>query len=351
MSQDVNLFVPPERYPTPPRNMWFEIPKQPPALSTESPPPIFPWEGYQPPATRVFQDRPGPLKQDDSPSDEIPGLPGPHTEPSMTGSSITVETDIPDSPSTPTTVPHSSDIWATFDRSNAWDDDPKIQRYAERLQEKTQPKRSFQASRMAPGQLAINDFRGRWRGMLVTDFPSKDERPSLPVTPAPLHNRLSSWGIGGPGDQESLPAAKGVPSQVDWVCVHGRIWKPDDCLCNLTNVLRYHKDPAAQLRKLAEEQSNVLMRKFKGVAKNEEVKARETPDVLSPQPVKGAVAACMARDILHKSPETDPTLTHGQDIPQPSYSGPGSSWEKGEDIPVNVPSLIPTEEEQDILET
>ena len=51
--------------------------------------------------------------------------------------------------------------------------------------------------------------------MRLTDFPSELERPSLPVTPAPIR-RPSFWGE--ERDQEGeLPAAEGVPSQEDWV--------------------------------------------------------------------------------------------------------------------------------------
>jgi hypothetical protein len=51
--------------------------------------------------------------------------------------------------------------------------------------------------------------------MKLTDFPSELERPSLPVTPAPIR-RPSFWGEERDADGE-LPAAEGVPSQEDWV--------------------------------------------------------------------------------------------------------------------------------------
>jgi hypothetical protein len=51
--------------------------------------------------------------------------------------------------------------------------------------------------------------------MRVTDFPSEIERPSLPVTPAPIHRPPA---LGSPDEYTSdqLPAAKGVPNQEDW---------------------------------------------------------------------------------------------------------------------------------------
>ncbi|KAJ4156773.1 glycogenin glucosyltransferase [Fusarium falciforme] len=54
MSQDTTPFVPPERYPSPPKNMWYEVPKEPPAPPTKAPSEIFPWERNRPPPTRSF---------------------------------------------------------------------------------------------------------------------------------------------------------------------------------------------------------------------------------------------------------------------------------------------------------
>ena len=50
--------------------------------------------------------------------------------------------------------------------------------------------------------------------MKLTDFPTEFERPSLPVTPAPMH-RPSFWGSerDAAGD---LPGAEGVPDQSAW---------------------------------------------------------------------------------------------------------------------------------------
>jgi hypothetical protein len=55
----------------------------------------------------------------------------------------------------------------------------------------------------------------RRHSMKLTDFPTELERPSLPVTPAPIR-RPSFWGEERDEDGE-LPAAEGVPSQEDWV--------------------------------------------------------------------------------------------------------------------------------------
>jgi len=48
----------------------------------------------------------------------------------------------------------------------------------------------------------------------LTDFPSADDRPSLPVTPAPIR-RPTFWGAERDGEGE-LPGAEGVPVQSEW---------------------------------------------------------------------------------------------------------------------------------------
>ena len=50
--------------------------------------------------------------------------------------------------------------------------------------------------------------------MKLTDFPTEFERPSLPVTPAPVR-RPSFWGAERDA-QGDLPAAEGVPDQSEW---------------------------------------------------------------------------------------------------------------------------------------
>ncbi|KAG6020008.1 hypothetical protein E4U19_006751 [Claviceps sp. Clav32 group G5] len=53
MSRDTSPFVAPVRYPSPPRDMWYELPKQP-STSAGKPPQIFPWEAKQPIPSRLF---------------------------------------------------------------------------------------------------------------------------------------------------------------------------------------------------------------------------------------------------------------------------------------------------------
>ncbi|TKA80966.1 hypothetical protein B0A55_02390 [Friedmanniomyces simplex] len=68
----------------------------------------------------------------------------------------------------------------------------------------------------------VKTVRKRRESLLLTDFPSASERPSLPVTPAP-RRRASFWGeererVGGEGEGlGGLKGAEGVPEQGDWV--------------------------------------------------------------------------------------------------------------------------------------
>lgn len=72
---------------------------------------------------------------------------------------------------------------------------------------------------------------GRRPSIILTDFPTEVERPSLPVTPAPIR-RPSFWGEERDAAGE-LPRAEGVPEQSDW-------------------------DPSARLKELQRKQSEVL---------------------------------------------------------------------------------------------
>lgn len=59
----------------------------------------------------------------------------------------------------------------------------------------------------------------RRASLILTDFPSSVERPSLPVTPAPRPRMVAPWGIeGGEGKGKGVVEAEGVPDQAEWVC-------------------------------------------------------------------------------------------------------------------------------------
>ncbi len=392
MSSDPAPFVPPERYPSPPKGMWYEVPKEPPAPPHEKPKPIFPWETHQPRASRVFAH--------DSSEPEVPVVEtttdesGEHkaapewrsqAEPSMTGSSTLGQKSEPETPTTPTPQPGPpSDPWSSFTRTNAWDDVPEIERYVDSIQKHRRTRSQGLRIGVQPPQ-----EQGSWarRGSKVTDFPSEVDRPSLPVTPAPIR-RPKFWGSGGPssyglegdGDDEGLPVAQGVPAQSDWVCVHGNWWTPADCLCDLANVLRYHKDPVAQLQLLAKQQSEALLERLGGAPgasgepESKEIPLRSLPfgsedirsathvvrsapaPVLSPQPVKPGTST---RAILASEPgalpppaaQETPETGAAAWIPEPSYTGPSAMFEKDEDVPTFMTPALPTEEEEDVLDT
>ncbi|CAI0652264.1 unnamed protein product [Colletotrichum noveboracense] len=355
MSQDTAPFVPPERYPSPPRNMWYEVPKEKPAPPTQKPRPIFPWEVNQPKPTRIFT---GELA---SPSAEEPSstTTGEKTassafqalaEPSLIGSSTTGQKSEPSTPATPTIRVATSDPWNAFTRTNAWDEVPEIERYVEGLQKHRRGRSQGSLGGTPVAKVA------KEHGLKLTDFPSVVDRPSLPVTPAPIR-RPKFWGGGGPGasegdDEEELPAAHGVPPQSDW-------------------------DPAVQLQKLAKQQSEALLKKLGGEGGPEGV-SREIPTrplpfgsegifsptyvaqssggvVLSPQPVKGGVASSIVRNIGETDHSTAArtlgTVSSSSAIPEPSYQGPGAAWEKGEDVPLRETPALPTEQERDVLDT
>lgn len=431
MSSDPAPFVPPERYPSPPKNMWYEVPKEAPAHLKEKPKAIFPWETSQPRPTRVFpHQEPQQQPEVSAPEPAGPGETKTSTGPSGPAMSASPTAEQASEPKTPPqhgpasrtaiSAVDAPDIWSSFPRSNAWDDVPEINRYVDAMQKHHRRTRSRGALALTPGgrgggpygELELgssgwssggggggNAAVGR-RGSKVTDFPSEDDRPSLPVTPAPIRRPRYRWGGGGPGldaaffgeggeeGQQLLPDAEGVPAQPDWVCVHGVWWRRQDCLCDLTNVLRYYKDPVAQLQKLAREQSEGLFERLGGgvaVAGEEgeegegrrDIPSRSLPfgseditsptyvayrpaPVVSPKPVKPDTGTSPVNRILAEAPEIMSASqsqqgTHGyyggRAIPAPSYQGPGAAFEKGEDVPAYETPALPTEEERDVLET
>ncbi|KAH8652480.1 hypothetical protein BX600DRAFT_386736 [Xylariales sp. PMI_506] len=388
MSRDAAPFVPPERYPSPPKDMWYEVPKERPQRSAEKPRAIFPWEVDRPAPTRFFADDASrSVESEMTATSTATGEPSAFAGSQASAESVITEQSTFDqqpeagTPTTPTIQFTPSDPWTSFTRTNAWDEVPEIERYVDTLQKKHRRTRSLKS----PGVIAMPGSGGEeeerpWvrRGSKLTDFPSEVERPSLPVTPAPIR-RPKFWGGGKPGDgfgedeNPLLPAAEGVPGQSEWVCVHGLRWKPADCLCDLTNVLRYHKDPIVQLQKLAKQQSEVLLQKLGGSTRDsKDLPSRPVPfgseelvsptyvapaaQVLSPQPVKGSVSSSMVRGIISDD-ETTPTQASSSlaslsaPLVQPSYTGPGAAFEKGEDVPQYETPLPPSEEERDVLDT
>lgn len=179
MSEDTSLFQPPASYPEPPKDMYYKVPDTKPEPQKMAK--IFPWEGRLPKATRVF-----PKDATESDVRPPPGL-----SQADTG-------DIDASVETPMSA---EELWLSYPRSNVWDEVPEISRYIEALQK----------SRKGNVQVIAGRDPTR-QGIKITDFPTEAERPSLPVTPAPIRKRGRD-----PKSSMELPAAEGVPNQEDWV--------------------------------------------------------------------------------------------------------------------------------------
>ncbi|TGO28778.1 hypothetical protein BPAE_0023g00430 [Botrytis paeoniae] len=260
MSNDATPFRAPSRYPDPPSDMYYEVPKTP---KWQRPAPIFPWEANPPVPSRVFP-------EDDYDDTAVPETP-------VAGSVVATTEDERSMPATPTTPTMSSanDPWQTYARGNAWDEVPEIERYIGNM------------SKNRKGNIQV-----------LQGYGTELERPSLPVTPAPVRTQPTFWGEEREEDS-ALPPAEGVPAQQDW-------------------------DPAAQLDMLARRQSDVLANKL-------EIPTREMPS----RPL----------------PFGSEPVNQGAIIAELSYHGPGAAWEKDDNYATKETPLLPNEAEKDVLET
>ncbi|PHH79762.1 hypothetical protein CDD80_3882 [Ophiocordyceps camponoti-rufipedis] len=266
MSQDTEPFIPPARYPSPPKDMWYPVPEKPPALPAASPPPIFPWEKNQPKPARAFvSEEPQESQPAQVPEMHSHGYEATQTVPSDAKEPTTTTLGEPHSPTTPSIKVTPSNPWTSFPRLNAWDEVPEIDRYVEGL--KTHRRAKSQGAAIESPKLPC--FKPP--AFRLTDFPSEAERPSLPVTPAPVR-RSSYWGgeasdpgVGsGDGGEEAglpVPSAEGVPAQTEW-------------------------DPAEQLQKLAKQQSEAILRKL-AAAEGRKNQSGSSSAVANPQQPSG----------------------------------------------------------------
>jgi glycogenin glucosyltransferase len=213
-STDTQPFQPPRSYPEPPKDMWYEIPKDKPRKH-EKPPPIFPWEEREVrvPSRTFVEDTP--------PSPEL--VPEPDSPPLEISDEFTVTAKDDNSLVTPT-IKIQEEPWAKFSsvNRNAWDEVEGIDHYVRAFsswqKNRGKPQKSGEDHVMSPTDEPdtidlVDKVRKRRESLLLTDFPTAIERPSLPVTPAP-RRRSTFW---GEEREEGMPPAEGVPDQADWV--------------------------------------------------------------------------------------------------------------------------------------
>lgn len=229
MSTDSTPYKAPTSYPAPPNDMYYPVPEQQPTFA-QRPTPIFPWEKEKSPVKpkRVF---PGMLPFDyDQTSTELstnddastimafsPGTSQTAFSPDLLQSSLqgaSVE------------FGSTSDPWNKFARTNAWDNDTSIDHYVRQVKQSqvrrdkgpaifgTSSEKDFAPGAADPSTTS-QSRRQRRESLILTDFPTDVERPSLPVTPAP-RRRPTFWGDERDDDGD-LPGAEGVPEQADWV--------------------------------------------------------------------------------------------------------------------------------------
>ena len=181
--------------------MWYKVPESRPAPSEIKPPPIFPWEQRGVPArpSRVFADDGSPARTPIAEKEEEP-----HT------------------PVTPTIKITTEEPWSSFESTNAWDQVQGIDRYVRALNQRTKSTGSNGGNQPSTTEKVLSPTGDgqptpfeRRESLILTDFPSEVDRPSLPVTPAPIR-RPTFWGKERDSAGE-LPSAEGVPDQVDWV--------------------------------------------------------------------------------------------------------------------------------------
>ncbi|XPS81224.1 Glycogenin glucosyltransferase [Ascochyta lentis] len=223
------LFKAPPAYPEPPRDMWYKVPEHKPK-PYEAPKPIFPWEkeATRPKPTRVFAEdhlpEPAPTS---APAPEVSEF---EASPASEFTTTHYDNDREPRRAKPTRVwrdePYdfkpktAEESWQAFSQSNAnaWDSVPGIDSYVRSIMDSQGKRGKVQVLQQATGTDDMGSptlsRKDRRESLILTDFPSAVERPSLPVTPAPLR-RPTFWGEER-DEVGELPAAEGVPEQNEW---------------------------------------------------------------------------------------------------------------------------------------
>lgn len=376
MSESKQLFEPPEKYPEPPRDMWYQVPVTKPT-PTAAPRVLFPWEERAPKATRVFpksrESTPPPEPETQqataqtatgtaqpesisSPNQDAaqrrssfskslsqalteasalqkPPSPPRHVFPwearapkatrvfpgQTTTSTVQPTTANSEAAhSTREAISSSSDNpWDAFaQQSNKWDEDPDIARFMESFNRpRTAPIQVVHDSRSHTGANAVGGgpppSKERRTSLKLTDFPTEIERPSLPVTPAPIRRRDNYFGkeeTDG-SNQANLPLAKGVPRQDEWVrrfTSQYLPFLPDPAFRDVGGVLHLtcqhcgQQNPIIKLEELQRRQSLIASGEQNLIEGSETPPKREMPGSNSKE--EAIEAAMKGMEIAHGKP-------------------------------------------------
>lgn len=267
---------------------------------------VFPWESRAPRATRVFPQE-NPLS--------TPPITHAAKNDRQTGTAVKNETAHSTGEELATNT-SSDNPWDAFaQQTNKWDEDPDITRFME----------SFSKPRRAPVQV-VHDSRSQARtdatsdgpppakerrtSLKLTDFPTAIERPSLPVTPAPIR-RANYFGMNEPEgqNQTNLPIAQGVPSQDEWVRRSTSQYQPhlpDPVLRDIGGVLHLTcqhcggQNPILKLEELQRRQSLLATGEQNLVEGSKTPPKREMPDSKSRE--EAIEAAIRAMTVAHERP-------------------------------------------------
>ncbi|KAJ4304817.1 glycogenin glucosyltransferase [Kalmusia sp. IMI 367209] len=348
-SDSHELFKAPQTYPEPPKDMWYQVPEFKPKPA-EVPKPIFPWERERerPKATRVFaEDLPPP--EPTAPAIIVSPISGTHPfstvhyedeGEAMSEEVVTPRLNSPDRVSSPKTADQQ---WQDFQQNsvNAWDSVPGIDTYVRAILDsqtrRGQPQVVHQATAPEEVMSPTISRKARRESLILTDFPSAVERPSLPVTPAPVA-RPTFWGEER-DEQGELPQAEGVPDQQDW--------NPEEKLEQLrrSSLLEFEhlkspNHPKAPLRQLPEHSvglrpSSINLSKGKTPALPDDEHAPHEPDqppgyytLVDDKNTEASTANTPADKPLFKAPD---------------FGSDGTNDNKLEEIPSHEQALSPTQ--------
>jgi hypothetical protein len=355
MSSETTLFQPPARYPEAPKDMWYEVPQK--APEPEKPKQIFPWESRAPKPTRVF-----PQPRQPSPPPIIPqAIPTETFSPPDEAPAPLAPSDIEEAlkeggpASPPQSPPTPVNVWETFQqRTNAWDDMPEIERYVQAISQPRKGKIQVlyntlgqRSPRNTSGSTTPTDKSRRRPSIKLTDFPTKDERPSLPVTPAPIR-RPTFWGTEKEEEDGTLPTAEGVPKQEEWVRRFSQYPQPEfprsrppppyDLQRTLSWRCQYcgKQNPIRKLEELQRRQSEALL---------SPTGTRELTDVPEPpsreMPESSSLEQAVEATISHLSPTSVPKM------PKPILKEP--SFELGKET-IDSPAQEPVKAAEEATE-